>query len=141
MARLVYSGKIEGEFTRFNEEVLFKMQNGTYWVQSQYHYWYHYAYFPDATITEENGMYILTVAGRSIPVRRLTDVIESRINGEFTGWEGETAYELQNGQVWRQSAYKYEYKYAHMPEAVVYKTSGGYRMQVAGTTANVRRVK
>jgi hypothetical protein len=141
MARIIYTGKKDGEFTGFDDEVLFKMQNGTYWVQSRYNYWYHYAHRPAATITEDNGMYILSVAGHSIPVRKLTDVTESRINGEFTGWEGETAYELQNGQVWQQSAYKYEYKYAYMPEAIVYKISGGHRMQVAGTSANVRRVK
>jgi hypothetical protein len=140
MSKTVYDGRIDGEFTGFNDEVLFKMQNGTYWIQSHYNYWYYYAYRPEATITEETGVYTLAVAGNSIPVSKLTDVIESRINGEFKGWKGESSYKLQNGHTWQQSAYKYEYKYAYSPEAIIYKTSGGYRMQVAGTTANVRRV-
>ena len=141
MPRVIYQGKIDGDFEGFDDEILFKMRNGTYWLQAQYKYWYHYAYSPDATITEENGRYILNVAGNSIPVRKASNVIESRINGEFKGWEGESEYELQNGQVWQQSNYKYQYKYAYMPEAIVYESGSGYKMSVAGTIANVRRVR
>jgi len=141
MSKVVYDGKIDGEFEGFNDQVLFKMRNGTYWIQARYHYWYHYAYCPDAIITEENGSYILTVAGHSIPIRRITNVIESQIDGTFKGWTGETSYELRNGQVWQQSSYKYEYKYAYMPEALVYEANGGFKMCVVGITADVRRVK
>lgn len=141
MPRIIYQGKIDGDFEGFDDEVLFRMRNGTYWLQAQYKYWYHYAYSPDATITEENGRYLLNVAGNSIPVRKINNVIESRINGEFKGWEGESEYELQNGQVWQQSNYKYQYKYAYMPEAIVYEGGSGYKMSVAGTIANVRRVR
>ena len=141
MSEVVYDGKIDGDFEGFNDEVLFKMKNGTYWIQAQYKYWYHYAYCPDATVTKENGRYILTVAEHSIPVRKVTDVIESRIEGEFKGWDGKTSYKLLNGQVWQQSTYKYEYKYAYMPEAVVYEATGGYKMRTAGTTADVRLVR
>jgi len=141
MSEVFYDGKIDGEFEGFNDEVLFKMKNGTYWVQAKYKYWYHYAYCPDVTITKENATYIMTVAGHSIPVRRVQDVIESRIDGEFKGWDGKTSYKLQNGQVWQQSTYKYEYKYAYMPEAVVYEGGSGYKMCVAGTTADVKRIR
>lgn len=141
MSELIYDGKIDGEFQGFNDEVLFKMNNGTYWVQAQYQYWYHYAYCPDATITKENGKYILTVDGNAIPVRRVTDVTESKIDGEFKGWDGNTSYKLQNGQVWQQKTYKYEYKYAYMPDVVVYEAAGGHKMYAAGTTADVYRIR
>ena len=68
MKRVVYQGYIDSDFEGFDDEVLFKMDNGTYWLQSQYYYWYHYEYRPEALITEEKGQYILTVAGESIPV-------------------------------------------------------------------------
>lgn len=29
--------------------------------------------------------------------------IQSRLDGEFTGWSGRTLFKLENGQVWRQS--------------------------------------
>lgn len=141
MSRVIYEGRIDGEFEGFDDEVLFKMANGTYWIQDQYKYWYHYAYNPEATITEESGRFILSVAGNSIPIRRANNVIESRIDGEFKGWEGETIYRLVNGQVWQQSSYKYQYKYAYMPQVIVYEVGGGYKMLVAGTMANVRRVR
>ncbi|MDO8447141.1 MAG: hypothetical protein Q7T53_13790 [Deltaproteobacteria bacterium] len=141
MSRVIYEGKIEGEFEGFDDEVIFKMANGTYWIQDQYKYWYHYAYSPQATITEERGGYILSVAGNSIPVRRTNNVIESRIDGEFKGWEGETVYKLVNGQEWQQSSYKYQYKYSYTPQVIVYEARSGYKMLVTGTTANVRKIR
>lgn len=138
---IVYKGKIDGEFEGFNDQVLFKMKNGTYWIQAQYRYWYHYAYNPDATLTRDGGKFVLTVSNKSIPVRKVTSVIESQIKGKFEGWNGKSIYELQNGQVWQQTMYKYEYKYAYMPEAIVYEAIDGYRMSVAGTSAGVHRLK
>lgn len=140
MARIIYKGKIDGEFEGFDGEKLFKMANGTYWIQGQYRYWYHYAYRPDALITEEGGRYILTVEGQSIPVTRINGVIESYIEGEFKGWDGKSTYKLVNGQMWEQVAYKYEYKYAYRPEVMIYSTGGSYIMHVQGTEAKVRRV-
>ena len=68
------------------------------------------------------------MAGNSIPVRQANNVIESRIDGEFKGWEGETVYKLANGQLWQQSSYKYQYKYAFMPQVIVYEGGSGYKM-------------
>lgn len=141
MSRIIYEGRIDGEFEGFDDEVIFKLANGTHWIQDQYKYWYNYAYNPEATITEEGGRYILSVAGNSIPVRQANNVIESRIDGEFKGWEGETVYKLANGQLWQQSSYKYQYKYAFMPQVIVYEGGSGYKMLVVGTTANVRKVR
>jgi len=141
MPTVLYQGKIDGEFEGFDDEAVFKMMNGTYWIQARYEYWYHYAYCPDAILTEEKGHYNLTVADRSIEVYPLTDVIESRIDGPFEGWQGDSKYRLTNGQVWQQSAYKYQYKYAYRPEAIVYRSSSGHKMMVAGTIAKVRKIR
>jgi len=71
------------------------------------------------------------------------DVIESHIKGDFEGWEGETIFKLDNGQIWQQSSYDYTYHYAYHPEVVIYKTSGGYKMKVDGVddAIYVRRLK
>jgi len=70
-------------------------------------------------------------------------VIESRIDGEFTGWEGETIFKLLNGQIWQQSSYAYKYKYAYSPKVLIYKSGATYRMKVDGvdTEISVRRLK
>jgi len=140
MPRIVFKGKIVSDFNGFNENSVFKMSNGRYWVQTKYRYWYHYAYRPDAVITEDNGNCILTVAEQSIPVKLINDVIESNIDGEFTGWDGSKKYKLTNGQFWQQSEYKYEYTYAYCPEAMICNINGSYIMFVNGTKSTVRKV-
>lgn len=141
--RIVKRAQIDGEFTGFDGESLFILMDRTYWVQDEYKYWYHYAYCPQIELVVKAGRTYIRVAGQSesVAVREIYDVTKSRIEGEFKGWEGDTTYELANGQVWQQSAYKYTYKHAHRPEAVVYNPGSGHVMAVAGTTATVRRVR
>jgi hypothetical protein len=116
---------------------------GFKYPQDEYKYWYHYSYCPEAVILEKGGRLHIQVDRQDeiVPVREIGGVIESKINGEFKGWDGETVYELVNGQVWKQSHYKYEYKYAYMPDALIYDPGGGYLMQVEGTIARVRRIR
>ena len=59
-------------------------------------------------------------------------VIESRTDGDFEGWEGETIVKLENGQIWQQSEYHYEYYYAFMPDVLIFKSGSGYKMWVEG---------
>jgi hypothetical protein len=140
---VIKSSKIEGEFEGFDDEVLFQLTDGTCWIQDEYKYWYHYSYCPSVNILRRNGKLYIQVVGQNavVRIRQIDSVIKSRINGEFSGWEGETSYELTNGQVWQQSQYKYKYKYAQCPNVLVYNSGGGYVMQVAGASAKVRRVK
>lgn len=71
------------------------------------------------------------------------DVIESHIDGEFEGWDGETIFKLTNGQIWQQSSYAYTYHYAYRPEVLIYKTNSRYKMKVEGVdrTIYVKRLK
>lgn len=141
MEQIVYQGKIDSDFVGFDQDAIFKMDDGTFWIQTMYRYWYHYEYRPDAVILQEDGKYILSVAGESIEVRRLTNVIESTIDGKFEGWNKDKEYKLTNGQIWKQKRYKYEYKYAYRPEVMIAEINGTYIMYVDGTTAEVKRVR
>jgi len=71
------------------------------------------------------------------------DVIESEIEGDFKGWDGETVFKLTNGQIWQQVEYDYEYEYAYRPKVLIYNTAGGYKMKVEGMddTIYVKRLK
>ena len=64
-------------------------------------------------------------------------VIETQVDGEFEGWEGETVVKLMNGQVWIQTEYHYEYHYAYMPDVLLYQSGGGWKMKVEGTSKAV----
>jgi hypothetical protein len=63
-----------------------------------------------------------------------TGVVETQVDGEFNGWEGETIIKLMNGQVWKQTEYHYEYHYAYMPKVLVYPSGGGHKMKVDGSS-------
>ena len=70
--------------------------------------------------------------------------IQSHIDGDFNGWEGETIYRLRNGQIWQQSSYHYHYHYAYAPEVTIYSSDLGCSMIVVGDhdqPISVRRLK
>jgi len=69
---------------------------------------------------------------KASPPQTTAAVIETRIDGEFNGWDGETIYRLQNGQIWQQSVYHYHYHYAYSPSVLIYSSGGGYKMKVEG---------
>ncbi len=140
---LIRQGQIDDAFEGFDDEMVFELADGSFWIQDEYKYWYHYAYRPRVNILRKGGRLYLQVDGQNqvVAIHQITDVIKSQVNGEFKGWEGETTYKLTNGQVWQQSTYSYEYTYSYMPEVTVYSAGGGYKMRVEGTLADVRRIK
>jgi hypothetical protein len=71
------------------------------------------------------------------PEPQPAEVIDSRIDGEFTGWDGETIFRLTNGQIWQQAAYSYTYHYAFMPKVLIFEAGGDYRMQVEGIQQHI----
>jgi uncharacterized protein YodC (DUF2158 family) len=121
--------------------------NGQIWQQAEYSYHYHYAFMPNVIIFSDSGGYKMQVEGvnKIIRVQQLTgsQVIESYIDGTFTGWTGDTIFKLRNGQIWQQTSYAYTYHYAYSPAVLIYSTSGGYKMTVTGvsTSIYVKRLK
>lgn len=70
--------------------------------------------------------------------------VESRIVGRFNGWDGRTAFSLENGQIWQQtSSDRYYTKSLENPEVTVFKASSGYwRLKLPdGAWVTVKRVK
>jgi hypothetical protein len=69
--------------------------------------------------------------------------IESTLAGEFNGWEGDTIFKLDNGQIWEQAEYSYTYSYSYRPDVTIYQVSGGCRLKVEDEeeTIMVRRIK
>jgi len=69
--------------------------------------------------------------------------IESTISGEFHGWDGETIFKLDNGQIWQQSQYDYTYSYSYRPDVTIYETRTGCRLKVEDEdeTILVKRLK
>ena len=86
----------------------------------------------------ENIFYQLLI--KKYKFYELSNVIKSNIDGEFTGWDGDSVYTLMNGQKWQQYEYKYQYKYAYCPKVVIYDDGNGMVMKVNGTSIRVKRI-
>lgn len=69
--------------------------------------------------------------------------IESTIVGDIEGWDGDTIFKLDNGQIWQQAAYDYTYFYEYRPGVTIYQTTSGCRMKVEDETETVlvKRIK
>ena len=68
------------------------------------------------------------------------DVLESRLVGDYEGWFGDTRFELENGQVWRQvQSGRARYRGPPNPKVWIRKRAfGSYRLQVEGSNKTVR---
>jgi len=69
--------------------------------------------------------------------------VETTISGEIEGWDGDTIFKLDNGQIWQQAEYDYTYFYAYRPDVTIYQTRAGCRMKVEDETEAVlvKRIK
>lgn len=141
--KLVVDSRIDGDFEGFDDEMLFAISNGQYWIQTEYKYWYHYSYMPHVKIYTYERSYYIVVDGQTetVTVSQIKDVIEATIINDFNGWSGDTLFEFDNGQIWRQSEYAYRYHYYYRPKAIIYEVSGGHKIQVEGEAVSVRRLK
>ena len=59
-------------------------------------------------------------------------LIESCIEDEFEGWDGDTVYELDDGSKWKLASYTYSYTYSYRPRAVIWSDGGRYFLEVEG---------
>ena len=126
-----------------NNGEVFKLNDGTI-GEIKYEYEYMYEYNPDVIICPDTNK--LIVAGKTLNIQLISSgsqtgntstPMESQIDGEFEGFEGETIIKLTNGQIWQQSEYHYHYHYAHMPKVMIFKSNSGYKIQVDGIEKSV----
>ena len=88
-----------------------------------------------AVINNPNGEELPVVDNPCSPLTNQD--IETQIDGDFEGWEGETIFKMTNGQIWQQSSYSYMYHYAYMPNVIIYDTSSGYVLKVEGVEETI----
>lgn len=133
---------ISGIFLGFRYGAVFRLDDGSFWLQVDDRAQHHHAVDPAAGIHDLDDGQFLHVDGIDAMVRvhPLHNVIESHIKGTFTGWKGRSTYQLTNGQTWQQAKYLTRYVVKYMPEVLIYTSASGPVMQVAGTAVNVRQI-
>ncbi len=70
--------------------------------------------------------------------------LRSRIDGEFSGWNGTTRFHLKNGQVWEtRSSRRYRYSAIDPEVEITRNFLGQYRMRLVdtGQAISVRRIQ
>lgn len=134
-----------------NNGEIFKLADGSLW-EVKYEYEYLYEYYPRVIICPSRRK--LAIKGKSLNVQQVgarqaapnsqprqapsAEIIESQIEGEFSGWDGETIFKLTNGQIWQQAAYAYTYTYKYRPKVLIFGSGGSYQMQVEGMDSRIR---
>ena len=56
--------------------------------------------------------------------------LESRMEGEFYGYDEDKIFLLVNGQKWQRARYKYRYQYRYRPRVKIFRGGGKYIMEV-----------
>lgn len=138
-----------------NNGEVFKLFDGTIGeVFAEYEYLYEY--YPSVTICPAQS--IMIIAGKKLNITIIaadsslthssedaetSDFIESRIDGDFEGYDFGNIYKLVNGQIWEQTGARYRYRYRYAPEVIIFKRNGSYQMQVDGIddSVSVERLK
>jgi len=114
---------------------------------------------PEVIILTDGNLYMLIIKGfrdppvcrkldsekepASAPTPSSVDFVESKIDGEFNGYEDGKIYKLINGQIWEQVSARYRCKYRYMPSVMVVRRDQVYMMKVEGMDdwVTVRRLK
>ena len=133
--------KIDGEFNGFNNGAVFKLSNGQVWQQRRYKYMYRYAYRPNVRLYREGVKCMLEIklsGCEPIEVIKVDVLQDDYIVSNFKGFFQNARFEFQNGSVWEQAEYKYNYHYAHRPHALVIDGINGIELSVDGMSETVR---
>lgn len=138
---VVFNSQINGEFSGFSGDTVFRFMNGQVWQQSTYHYKYHYAYCPKASVYQSaNGGYQLRVDGMNtavdvVPVQVVTEGI---IVSEFNGYAINNVFQFRNGQLWKQTEAKHINHHTTKPDAMVIDGINGRELWVEGMEETVK---
>jgi len=133
--RIVWSGTVKGNLASGSYKIDLGAQTGSFYfaISKQ-----------SEKETEPSSQGEPAPAIRVVPSRSsCVPAIESAITGDVEGWDGETIFKLDNGQIWQQAEYDYTYFYEYHPDVTIYQTSAGCRMKVEGEdeTVVVMRIK
>ncbi|MBS1648093.1 MAG: hypothetical protein JSR09_00145 [Bacteroidetes bacterium] len=91
---------------------------------------------PSITINKIGRKLTMQIQGvdNAIKCHRESDVSDSQLKGNFSGWTGSTSFSLMNGEVWVQDEPGIKNANIYQPKVLIYRTPDGYRMKMEGVT-------
>jgi hypothetical protein len=63
---------------------------------------------------------------------RMKLVTESELDGNCRGWDGNTTFNFSNGEVWRQSAFRFRLLHLCSPAVRVWRIGSAFLLEVEG---------
>lgn len=87
---------------------------------------------------------VVRAKSKTVKKAQKEEKVSARIIGRFEGWRGETVFELDNGQVWKQRLKGRHDANLESPEVLITRNwLGHYRMQIvaSGRSVGVERIK
>ena len=66
------------------------------------------------------------------PIRTFSNTIQSKIVDDFEELNEGTIMQLDNGQIWKQTSYDYEYHYGYRPDILIYRDGMRYKAKIEG---------
>jgi hypothetical protein len=129
---IAWSGIVKGNFASGSYKIAVGSQTGSFYLA-----------ILNEPQTRPPSPSIATLPPAAIRRSSCSPAVESAITGEVHGWSGETIFKLDNGQIWQQAVYDYEYFYEFHPDVTIYETNEGCRMKVEDEddTVLVKRIK
>lgn len=129
-----------GAFSGYNDGAIFRLTNGQVWQQRRYKYKYKYKYRPHVRLYQDGGRWFMKFdcMDDKIEVVRANILEDGVIVSDFSGFDGSSRFEFENGHVWEQAEYKYNYHYAYRPHAIIVDGVNGVELQVEGMSEKVR---
>jgi hypothetical protein len=84
-----------------------------------------------------------TVGGTSGRALGGDNAIETQIDGTFEGWDGDTIWQMTNGQIWQQASIGVHVAIRVRPKLLIYQDGSQWKMKVEGEnqTVAVKRIK
>jgi len=98
---------------------------------------------PEVQIYQNGSDYKLIIEDFDEPVicKKLNNVIETKISGNFEGWNGNTIFKMMNGQIWQQSSYSYKYHYSYSPNVFIYEFKGTWTMKIEDVDETIQVIR
>lgn len=99
---------------------------------------------PSIIVYQDGKKYKMKIEGidKLLACNKIQEVIESNIDGDFKGWDGNSTFKLANQQEWKQDGSTGTlFSNLFRPAVLIYLTAEGYKMKVTGVDEDPILVK
>ncbi|QAA82084.1 hypothetical protein EI546_10285 [Aequorivita sp. H23M31] len=140
--KLLKTGQLVGDFEGFNESKIYELTDGSFYYQTEDKF--HHCEMPDPVLkiyTDGTKQILVPEGLNDYTEIQETTAFRCKVMNDFRGWSGDTIFELENGEWWKQDQYEFKYFYSYRPSVVIAKVGDCHILHVNGRNIRVKRLK